>query len=95
MAFIVRFGIIVFLFSTTAASVKAEELPPKLETIKQIILGTVGGIVIPRRDPRASTMTVTTSHSVPGLATSSSETFDNTPERPGQVLRIIIAVSMI
>jgi hypothetical protein len=89
MVFIFRFGLIAFLLSTATASVKAAEFPPKPETIKQIILGTVGDVVVLRRDPRASTRTVTTSYSTPGLATSTSDTFDNPPERPDQVLRII------
>jgi hypothetical protein len=88
MASIIRFGIIVFLYSTATASVKAQEFPPKPETIKQIILGMVGDFV-PGHDPRASTMTLTRSLSSPGFATSTSETFDNTPARPSQVLRII------
>jgi hypothetical protein len=67
----------------------AEEFPPKPETIKQIVLGTVGDVVVLKRDPRASTRTVTTSISTPGFATSTSDTFDNPPERPDQVLRII------
>jgi hypothetical protein len=67
----------------------AAEFPPKPETIKQIILGTVGDVVVLKRDPRASTRTVTTSISTPGFATSTSDTFDNPPERPDQVLRII------
>jgi hypothetical protein len=76
------------LFVATGPAVAAE-FPPKPETIKRIVLGTVGDVFVPRRDPRASSMTFATTRSAPGFATSTSETFDNTPERPEQILRII------
>jgi hypothetical protein len=89
MAFIIRFGLVACLLSTAIASVEAAEFPPKPETIKQIILGTVGEVVVPRRDPRARTTTITSATSIRGSSLSTSDTFDNTPERPQQILRII------
>jgi hypothetical protein len=105
MAFIIQFGFVAFLLLTAIASVKASEFPPKPETIKQIIMGTVGNVVVPTCDPRGSTKTVTstssydsrTGSSYGGLSssfgssqsTSTSQTFDNTPQRPQQILRII------
>jgi hypothetical protein len=67
----------------------AEEFPPKPETIKQIVLGTVGGVVLPQREPRGSATTITSTSSFRGNSISTSDTFDSTPERPHQVIRII------
>jgi hypothetical protein len=89
MAFIIQFGLLVASLLSTTASVTAAEFPPKPETIKQIILGSVDGVVVARKDPRASTKTITSTHSTRGYAFSTSETFDSTPERPNQVLRFI------
>jgi len=84
---IVGFAAAALCVATTP--VAADEFPPKPDTIKQITLGTVGGVVVPRRDPRASTMTITSTSASRSSSISTSETFDNTPERPDQVLRII------
>src|SRR5258708_2516002 len=81
--------------SAVAAPLAAEEFPPKSETLKQITMGTVGDVVVRGVDPRASTTTITSTststfpRSGLGFSNSKSETFDSTPGRPGQVLRII------
>jgi hypothetical protein len=82
-------GLAIAIGWCAAGPVMAQAFPPKPETIKQIILGTVGEVVVPRRDPRARTTTITSASSNRGSSLSTSDTFDNTPERPEQILRII------